>query len=133
MAFFQQFFSTSYWFGSIPAIAEGAGRFVIGLFAAFVLVGFILLLAVRRRVSERLLSALIRRIARLLISMGAFGLILAFFSYENARFFGDRFWYGIWLVLTVAWAGWLVWYGLKELPRLRAAAIEKREKEKYLP
>jgi hypothetical protein len=132
-AFLQPFFLSSFWFGGAPAVTGGTGRFVLAFFAACVLAGVILRVIVLRRVAERHLALLVRRLARLLTTMGIVGLVLGFFSYENASFFGDRFWYGLWLVGTLVWAGWLAWYGVKELPRLRATEIAKREKQKYLP
>ena len=65
--------------------------------------------------------------------MGVIGLLLAFMSYENVRFLGDRFWYALWMVGLLAWVLWIAWYALKRLPAMREAERARREKEKYLP
>ena len=132
-AFLKQFLSTSYWFGAPPNVTSGPGLAVLAFFVLCVLASIVLRAVVLRRIAERNLQALVRRIASLMTALGIVGLILAAFSYENASFFGERFWYGLLLLLALGWGGWLAWYGLKTLPRLRAAELAKREKQKYLP
>jgi len=115
-----------------PDTTALAWRVAFGLFAALFLVGIVVRIYASRA-TDRSRLPLLRRVAKLCVSMGALGLILGFFSFENIRLLGARFWYPIWLLGTVIWAAFLVKFAVKELPAMRAADLEKQEKEKYIP
>ncbi|KKR85047.1 MAG: hypothetical protein UU31_C0001G0013 [Candidatus Uhrbacteria bacterium GW2011_GWA2_41_10] len=73
------------------------------------------------------------RLSRICMTMGFFGLIFVFFSYEQVRFLGARFWYVLWLVGTFVWVGFFSHYLLRVIPMKRVEEVDRQEKQKYLP
>lgn len=78
------------------------------------------------------LSRSLRKSFRLFWVMGVLGLALLFFNYEGAPYLGSRFWYLLWLVMFVAWVGYIVWHVRSRWERDTAAAQQKFQVNKYL-
>ena len=116
----------------VPDTTSLAWRVAFGLFAVLFLAGIAVRIAVSRA-KDRSRLPLLRRIAKLCIAMGTIGLVLGFFSFENIRLLGARFWYPVWVIGALVWAAFIVKYAMRELPAMNAAAKERQEKEKYLP
>jgi hypothetical protein len=73
------------------------------------------------------------RIANLFVTMGLLGAFLFFLSSEHIQFFGARFWYLIWAIVFAVWGGFILHYVIKRIPCMRQAAIDRKEKVKYMP
>jgi phosphatidylglycerophosphate synthase len=87
----------------------------------------------KKKTSDRFVAAAWRRLATVGLTMGAIGLLFWFFSFEEVRLFGARFWYLVWLLGVVVWLV-KIWIGFYRLaPRARAAEAARRQREKYLP
>jgi hypothetical protein len=123
-----------YWISVEPPSTDGVTGYVyFGVIAAFILAAIVFRVLRGRVKDNRARAELFRHLGRLLMSMGVIGLVLYFFSYENLRFLGGRFWYLLWALATLLWAGWIVWHATRTLPAMNTVAREQSEREKYLP
>jgi len=129
------FLHPNYWLSlRIPYVGSGAGRILFVFFAVMIITGIIIrILGANRKKTHRKLAKLLKQIAVLLLTMGIIGVILYFFSYEEIRFLGARFWYTVWLLSTLIWTGVIVYYAKKKVPGMLIEEKEKLEREKYLP
>ena len=109
------------------------GSIVLGMFVVFLVLGIIGRMVVDRRGEDRYKLEIGSRISTLFVTMGIFGVILFFFSFEQIQLFGGRFWYPIWIVATIVWAFFLVRYMKRDVPAKRAREESLREQGKYLP
>lgn len=126
--------SPSYWLSlDPPAVWTGAGRFLAVLFVAMILVAVYVRRARVPGASDRHQAGVERRVAGLLSTMGAVGLLLFFMSFQDIRLFGARFLYLVWLAVTVWWAARIRKFAKNVVPEVRAREQAKREMEKYLP
>ncbi|TAK04020.1 hypothetical protein EPO34_02575 [Patescibacteria group bacterium] len=133
ISFLKSFFSVSFWFGAAPDISSVAGRILLGLLALCVVSGVVVRVVASRSSYDRHAMRALRRVGRLLSTCGIVGLVLAFLSYENVRFLGDRFWYAALVLGALLWACAIAWQALRVAPKAREAERLRREKEKYLP
>jgi len=69
----------------------------------------------------------------MLISMGLFGLVLYFLSFEGIPFLGARFWYPVWLVSVLGWGAWIFYYARVTIPERRKQSGARKHIDKYLP
>lgn len=132
---FHTLLTWQFWFDIAPSplapISIGIG---FGFFAALVLIGILLrVLTTKKSAMDRFTDETLRRFSKEGITMGVLGLILFFFSYEQIHLFGAKFWYILWLAVSLVWLGMTLWYALRTVPSKRAAAKERIEREKYLP
>ena len=128
------FLQPSFWFTIQPAdVTHGVGRFFLILFALACIASITLRIVFAPRPYDRYVTPHVRRARRALSTMGLFGLLLAFLSFENLPTLGARFWYPIWVIAFIAWAVVIVRSALKRIPLMRAQALARREREKYLP
>ena len=65
--------------------------------------------------------------------LGAFGLLLVFFTHELAYFFGARFWYLVWLLLFLIQSIRLAKFLLVDLQEKKASHDAKARIDKWLP
>lgn len=123
----------SYWFTMNPPEFGGMiGNIVFSIFLLCFVTGI-----VGRIISDKsatYYSRLInRRISNLFFTMGLLGLILFFFGFERVQLFGARFWYPLWLLIALVWAGLLVRFVVREIPAMRERHGLSAIREKYLP
>lgn len=115
-------------------VTQGSGRVLVIIFVLLFLVGMALrVVGVRRKKEDAYVREMFRRLAGLLTTMGILGMIIGFFSFEDLRFLGARFWYPIWLIVFIIWAFFIIRYIKKQVPMMRAREIEREEKFKYMP
>jgi phosphatidylglycerophosphate synthase len=123
------------WLSLNPPVMTGwPGRIFLGVFCLLFLAGIVLrMVAGRKKKIDRYAGEMYRRFATLGSTLGALGLVLAFFSLEGIRFLGARFWYLVWLLALVVWSFFAIRYAVKRIPLLRARDREREEKLKYMP
>ena len=76
---------------------------------------------------------LLQWIGQLMITMGFIGGILIFFSYENVRFLGSKFWYLLWVLSFI---GWTIGIEIVRRKMKKAESLITRKDDsflKYLP
>jgi peptidoglycan/LPS O-acetylase OafA/YrhL len=102
-----------------------------GGFLAILICGMALFLLARRR--GRREDEVMARVGRACLTMGSLALLLLFFSFEQIRLFGSRFWYLLWAAGGLTWALLLAHFALHVIPRRQAAEAVTKERAKYLP
>lgn len=100
------------------------------LFAASVLV-YRKVHAVRKQ--DGLRARGLQRLGRWFLGAGIVLLVWTFLAYERISIFGARLWLVVFDIVWIVWLAFIVWYFVKTVPSLNAAARERAEKEKYLP
>ncbi len=74
-----------------------------------------------------------KRFSSMALWLGAFGLLLVFFTHELAYFFGARFWYLVWLLLFLIQSIRLAKFLLVDLQEKKASHDAKARIDKWLP
>ena len=122
------------WFTFQYANVEGFfGKILLVVFLAFCFFGVVCRIVTIHRTKDRYTKWMGKRLAVLLFTMGFLGIVLYFFSYEQIRFFGGRFWYPLWGIGTVVWAAFLIKFFVKDIPRIRDQQAKEHAKMKYFP
>jgi hypothetical protein len=67
------------------------------------------------------------------MTMGCLGLLFLFFSFEQARLFGARFWFVLLIIVLLVWLGFISYDYFRVAPRERRIEAVRRQREKYLP
>jgi len=103
------------------------------LFALLIIFGSLSRILSRSRKDDYLLVKAYRYLGQLLLTMGVLGMLWFFFSFEEIYFFGARFWFLVWLLVSLAWLGWIIRYVKVTVPRMRQMGAAKKDSNKYLP
>lgn len=131
---FSVFLQPNYWFDLTPApLSSITIYFLLGFFVASVLAGWVIRFFQKRRSRDRFVQKVFQSIIRLLMTTGGLGLVLLFFSFEQVRFFGARFWYPLWLIGSLVWLFFILRRYFTVAPKERVKEELRRQKEKYLP
>ena len=124
----------SYWLTLEPAVVTGGiGQVIFLCFLVVFTIGIVARITGPARMPDRFAKRLVKQVGTALVIMGALGVILYFFSYENVRLFGARIWYPVWLIGLVSWLGYYAWTAKKKIPLLRASQTARKEINAYLP
>ena len=122
------------WLTLAPAAVDGVfGKVLFGFFLLLFVVGIVCRIVLMRTSKDRYVKMIGQRLSAFFLSMGFIGMVLFFFSYEEIRFFGARFWYVLWLVFGIVWAVSLVRFATKEVPHMREQHLKQHAKSKYIP
>ncbi len=116
--------------------AEVGGWFGISLFAFFIFMcvaGIVAHMVAAQKFDDRYLRMVGNRVGNLLITMGALGVGLYFFSFERIQLFGSRIWYLCWLIGLIVWVVFLVRYTKNKIPSMKEQSEARFEKRKYFP
>lgn len=123
-----------FWFNLHPhALSPGFDRAFFLFFSGLIVAGAIAKIVMRQKKADRHLARAYRMTSQLLFTMGALGLLLFFFTYEEVYLFGARFWFLVWGVGFVAWAIFIIRYVKVTIPQLRSIDSEKHIENEYLP
>ncbi|MBI2550822.1 hypothetical protein HYV73_00550 [Candidatus Uhrbacteria bacterium] len=127
---FSALFSWNYWLTlNPPNLAGFLGWVVLVVFAALCSAGIGLTIW-NHHSPKRENAFRWRHFANWCLTLGFVGLILFFFSFEQIRLLGARFWYpiyGLWGLI------WLVVIFRTRASGVSREVLERREREKYLP
>lgn len=101
----------------------------IGLIIALVIAAIVLLIAKKKKgIYRKLFSSLYN----FCLSNMIIGVMLLFFNYEIVPFFSARFWYLIWLVVSILWLINII-KTLKKIMSRQKEQTTVDEIKKYLP
>lgn len=132
---YQAFLYPSYWLNPHPV---PLGPTLVG--GIFVFFGWFFIAGLAFRIVAHLLrkkdhlkAGICRRLAALLITTALLGFVCLFFAYEQLPLFGMRFWVLLVFIMFIIWLVRIVSYIVREYPVERAAIVEKKNLEKYLP
>jgi len=120
----------NYWFDLSPEPFMSTANTIIILFLGLLLLGGILFIILKKK--NKLYKVLFERLYNFCFINLIIGVLLFFFSWEEAYFLSARFWYMLWIIIMVVW--------LLELKKksgkisdLRDKRKKRQEFEKYLP
>ncbi len=134
LSMFENLFIPSYWFTLQPALVGGTeGKIIFSFFVLLFLLGIVARIVSSNRTDDRHVREVFERGATLLVTMGILGVLLYFFSYEQIRLFGSRFWYLFWLIGILVWSFFLLRFVRSTIPKQRANEALKAEQRKYFP
>ncbi|MBI4598917.1 hypothetical protein HY734_01825 [Candidatus Uhrbacteria bacterium] len=131
-----EFLRPSFWFNVFPPFfSNGTLRVLFAFFALVLVSGIVLHMRnKRRKEGNRHKREAGARASRALLTMGGIGFLFLFFTYEDIRLLGARFWYLLWVVGAVIWAFFIARQAMRAvLEGDGAALVARREREKYLP
>jgi len=131
---FENMFDLSYWFTLQPALVGGTeGKMIFSFFVLLFVLGIVARIVSSHKTDDRHIREVFERGATLLVTMGILGAVLYFFSFEQIRLFGSRFWYLFWLIGIIVWGFFLLRFVKRTIPELRAHEALKAEHRKYFP
>lgn len=126
-------FSFQYWFGQAPFLGKPALLTMIIIFSGMLIAGAIANAVANNKKTDKALARGLKKIAKLLGTMGVLAFILLFFRYEFVAIFSRRFMFVLWFVGLIGWVFPIVKYFLKVVPRQQAEKNEQERIKKYLP
>lgn len=122
--------SLSFWFNLRPgSMAQLYSYLLMGLIVLLFILAIIFFVAKRKK---SLYRKMLSNLYDFSVSNAFIGLLLLFFNYEIVPFFSARFWFLLWLIVSVVW----LYYTLKELKKIpaRKKQLEATDEiKKYLP
>lgn len=122
--------SPAFWFNLRPgAMAQVYSHSLIGLII-FLIIAAIVLFIVKRK--KGLYKRLFNNLYDFSVSNAFLGLLLLFFNYEIVPFFSARFWFLLWLIVSLAWL-YNILKELKKIPARKKLLHVTDDIKKYLP
>lgn len=120
----------NYWFDLSPEPFMSAANTIIILFLGLLLLGGILFIILKKK--NKLYKVLFERLYNFCFINLIIGVLLFFFSWEEAYFLSARFWYMLWIIIIIVW---LLEIKKKsgKISDLRDKRKKRQEFEKYLP
>jgi len=120
----------NYWFNLQPeALQIPVQRIFIGFIILLAVLAIIIAIIKRRGGIYR---GVLNRIYSFCLGNTVIGLIILFFNYEATPFFSARFWFGIWILIMIAWLFFIL-KKLMSVPARKKELEEEKELKKYLP
>ena len=132
---FAAFLDYKYWINirPVPLGPSLVSGFLV-FFSWFLVAAFVLWLVARyfRRV-DNLKHGIFRRFAGLMFNVGAIGLLILFFAYEQAPILSMRLWFLTLMVYLLVRLALLTVYIIRDYPQRKAALAERERINRYLP
>ncbi len=116
-----------------PEVGGAVGTIVFVTFLLFFVIGIVGHIVVDRHGGDRLTKKMGNRISTLFVVMGLAGLILFFFGFERIQLFGARFWYPLWVVVTLVWGLTVLRFVKRDVPKMRERSLLRQVRDRYLP
>ncbi len=129
-----EFLQPTYWLTMNPPEVGGLlGTITFVIFVVVFVLGIVGHLVADRRGSDRFMREVGHNISTLLVVMGILGVLLFFFSFEEIRLFGARFWYLVWIAGFLFWSFLIFRYVKWTVPGMREREAQRHANQKYLP
>jgi len=123
----------SYWFSrTAPKLTGTQFNIIVGVVVGLIILGvvFKIIMMVNKLVPLRKMW---RRLGNLFITMGMLVGLSLFFTQTATPLLGARWWFLLWLLVALVWAGYITYYGIWQMPKILKADAEHKEFAKYLP
>lgn len=126
--------SWSYWF-SLEAreLMPSAKTALAAAFAGLVVLGLLARVAAKRRSDDMFWAEGGKRFASMALWMGFLGLFFVWSTHELTYFFGARFWFLVWLLVALFWAGSIARFLITVVPKKKSEYAEAARIRKWLP
>jgi LPXTG-motif cell wall-anchored protein len=120
----------NYWFDLSPEPFISIANTIIIAFLGLLLIGGILFLILQKK--NKSFKVLFGKLNNFCFINLIIGVLLFFFSWEEAYFLSARFWYMLWIIIMIVW---LLEIKKKsgQISDLRDKRKKRQEFEKYLP
>jgi LPXTG-motif cell wall-anchored protein len=120
----------NYWFDLSPEPFISIANTIIIAFLGLLLIGGILFLILQKK--NKSFKVLFGKLNNFCFINLIIGVLLFFFSWEEAYFLSARFWYMLWIIIMIVW---LLEIKKKsgKISDLRDKRKKRQEFEKYLP
>lgn len=130
---FKKLLDLNFWFALRPnAPTERTVLAAVAVFAAFLVLAFVLRILARVKKQNLLLVKLLKKISKLFSTMALVGFVLLFFSYEQIYLLGSRFWFLLWFAGIVVWVVFIALYAVRKMPKEKNDMEKKKKFLKYL-
>lgn len=126
-------YSFAWWFGTIPLYSASTLRVYFVTFLSLVIIGALVRMLSKRRLTDRLQLEATKRSASLLVVVGVLGLWYWFVAGQQVPFLSARFWLPVLVLFSLLWLASIVRYICVDVPRVRAAAAENVDKKYFEP
>ncbi len=131
---FSPLFTLDFWFNLRPhALSPGFDKSFFLLFGSLIIIGAIAKVIMRQKKADRYLARAYKMVSQLFTMMGALGMLLFFFTYEEIYLLGARFWFIVWGIGLIVWAIYIIRYAKVTIPKLREADSMRNRENEYLP
>ena len=129
------FLDYKYWLNVHPvALGPDLVNGILSFFAWFVIAAVVLRLAARGiKKTQPRTAQLLRKFAGPLFVTGILGLLLLFFTYEQAPVLGMRLWFLLLATYFLFLIGRVVTFAVIDFPQLRREDAERARLMKYMP
>ena len=124
-------FSINWWFQLIPLWSPFALRVFFIVFLGIVIIGAVVRMVSRQRLTDKYALEIANRSANLLVVTGVLGLWDWFVSGQQVPLLSARFWLVVLLALVIWWVWAITRYARKTVPEMRNRHNERKEQMKY--
>jgi hypothetical protein len=135
LAGFAAFLDYRYWINQNPVpLGPSLVSGILMFFGWFLVAAVVLYLVARYfRKSAPLKKDVFQRFGRLMLNVGVIGLLILFFSYQQAPFLGMRLWFLLLFIYLVVRLSLLIVYVIRDYPQKVAEIVERERRTKYFP
>jgi small-conductance mechanosensitive channel len=127
-----RYLSLKFWFISGPIMPKTA-IIIFSFFVIMIVVGIVASVNTnkKKKTLDSLAKKLMSKVIAFLITMGVIGVVLSAFFYQGAYILSMKFWFLLWLLISIIWIIIIGKYYLKIGPR-RDEISRQKKFEKYL-
>lgn len=126
--------SAGFWLAGYPGrMTQPLAIGLLVLFAVCLVAAVVLSMVRELAHTSSAFKRLFKRLQTFFTTLGLVGFVILFFFWQQVPYLSSRFWLLVWLVVGLVWLGFIGRWGFIELPRSRAEAAARREREQYLP
>ncbi|MCH8049351.1 hypothetical protein IH979_01420 [Patescibacteria group bacterium] len=131
---FRPLLDLNFWFNLQPqALSPTFERFFFLAFGSMIIIAAVSRIVARHRKEDRYLLKIYRKLTRMFLTMGIFGMLIFFFNFEELYFFGARFWFLVWGIGLIVWIVMIVRFAKVRVPAMKEEHLRGREEERYMP
>jgi hypothetical protein len=125
-------FNLDFWFQQ-PGVTLGVeDKILFIVFAGMIVLGAIFILWTHFN-KHQVVKKLLGRVRNLFVWVGLVGVLWFVMRYENVPMLGKRFWFLVFALWWVIWAGFIAWYGFTRFRKDKKDVDWKKLNSKYLP
>lgn len=127
------FLSLSYWLEAYAEPFSGLWLWLLaGLIVSLWFLSMVFGLFNKSLTKEPSTRRIIKRLSSLFGTLGTLLAVTLFFTQTQTPYLGSRWWWILWLVLSVIWLWFILSYAVKVAPQEKARRLEQQQRLKYL-
>lgn len=131
---FKKIFNWSYLTDGALSLKGPLVAFLGYIFLLVIIAGIILTIIFNRKNKKMpIYSVIVGHINNLSLWLGITGIILVLSRFEGIYILSNRLLLLLVILGMLFWIGWIIYYAVAKLPKMRSEYIKNKEKSKYLP